>query len=286
MPIKPAVEEELKKISDDTKRAQARALYEEFPYLQEAFLNERDYHRQVQETVKTRKDLETKTQEVEQLKKKNMDWWSSAEKEYGDMQTKNADLERKIQEIQTAKDGVEGSPTGDAIAAKYDSVIARLQKDLDESKLRMSTAVDSKKLDEEFQRRADPFASFMLDIVEAKEKHLAEFGTALGRTEILDFMKENNLRTVGEAYTQMTAAKRQTAWEEKKTKELQLQIETDLKAKYASIQMPTAEGMGPSPQGPLKLFINKESAGKDIPADGSGRLASLAAQEMRSEGKT
>lgn len=276
MALKREIEAEIAKIKEPDKQKMAREFYEALPQFQEPFLADADYQRNIQKT---------KADQAEALasKTKNQEWWKSAEGEMNNLTAENADLKTKLAALEIKRDDA-GTDLSAAGQQKFDKEITLLKTQLDASTKALD-AVKSNVVDKDFYQkdvtsRADSFGNMILDIAEAcYVKHVKEFGEALSKDEFLKYMNDNKIAGVAEAYEKMTADKRQEQWKTKTTEEIRKDLESKIK-------LPLDTGSGfPTPDGPLKLFINKTTPTQDIPADGSGRLAAAAAAEMRSEGK-
>lgn len=277
MALKAEVERLLAQITDTGKRAEATKMYEDHPFMQEAVLAQSDYSRKIQEADRKDKAATAKYDA-------NVKWFTDSSKEVAKVE---ADRDRLSAESQTLKAELDalkaGREEGDeqgisaAALAKYDSKIALLEKQLNDSK---ADTLTRKAYDEDLAKQGNSMATFLMETVEAKERHMKEFGTSLSKDELWKFMNDNKIATINDAYDKLTEDKRRTTWEANKEKE----IEDRLKKEISSQRLPFGDGA--APRGPLQQFLAKESAVPEgVAADGSGRLASLAAQELRGEGK-
>lgn len=276
MALKPEVERLLAKITDVGQRAEAAKLYEAHPFMQEAVLAQEDYSRKIQEVDRKGKAADAKYNS-------NVDWFQKESVKVADIES---DRDRLIQESETMKvelEALRGS-RGEAGAtgadlSKYDAKIALLEKAVSDSKADLLTKSAYEK---DLKDRADNVVAFTFEVMEAKERHLKEFGVPLAKDDLFNFMNEKKIKGVDEAYEKLTAERRQQSWETNKEKE----IEDRIMAKLSALKLPMGDGSTGPVRGPLQQWIAKEVPVPDgITADGSGRLGSIAAQELRAEGK-
>ena len=293
MAIKAAVDEFLKKTvtnADEYKRAVE--LYEKYPGMQENFLADADYQRQVQATAAARKAAEAAETAAKAKEAKNVEWWNTNSPVISRLETERDQLQAKLTELEAGRGAADDAGATPAQLKKYDAVMADLQKKIDAGEQMMAQFRGQdgkfKKLvdEEQLNRSADGFGQFLMDSVDILREHDRKFpDMPLKSKDLYKFMTDNKLTDVQVTYDKMTQEKRQTEWEKQIREDQQKKTEAELMAKMNRLPIDSG-ATGPVADGPLKLFINRKQESPDVPADGSGRLAAIAAQEMRSEGKS
>lgn len=277
MAVKAEVEKLLAQITDAGKRAEATKMYEAHPFMQDAVLAQSDYSRKIQEADRKDKAATAKYDA-------NLKWFDTSSKEVARVEAERDRLSAESQTLKAELDALkagreEGSDEGISAAAlaKYDSKIAVLEKNLADSK---ADTLTRKAYDEDLAKQGNSMATFLMETVEAKERHMKEFGTSLSKDDLWKFMNDNKIATVNEAYDRLTEDRRRTSWETNKEKEIEERIKKEISAQRLPF------GDGAAPRGPLQQFLAKDTGiPEGVTADGSGKLASLAAQELRGEGK-
>lgn len=257
--------------------ATLRATYDKNPAIQDVIINEQmkaqsDYSRTIQDAKKT----ET---EAKALLKKNQDWFRDSEADFTRLEAANKKLEADLAAAKTARPKPEDGAT-QVDMTKYDTALDEMRTQLAASKKALE---DSQ---EQVAKRFDAGGMWIFEVENAAEKYRSEYGKPLDRVAFTKFMSENNMMDPQKALETYSVADSRAKWEADKLAEITKTVE----AKYsANGRMPYDNGTSVLEQGPLKRFISPQEGDVKIPAgitaDGSGRLASLAGQELRSEGK-
>lgn len=279
MALKKEIEEVLKEYAPEH-QAHLRKYYEDHPELQDKvaaqFLAQSDYSRNIQDAKKLQKEAEDERTRAEAKYNKNLEWFKDSEEEHTTLQTDNARLKAELEAAVKARAAVPGSGDKTVDQAKIDSEIAELRKNIVEVTKALQTAK------EDTEKRLGAGGMFLIEIDDAADRYQREFGQHMNRKEFNKFMNDNNVWDMEKAYTQFTEKPRQEKWMSDKEKELTDKITANLKK-----DMPFDTGTGAIlEKGPLQRFIHNDDKIPDgVHADGSGRLAAIAAAELRAEGK-
>lgn len=272
MPLRKEIEALIAEYPADA-QAEVRAYYEKYPAVQDKVANEQmkaqsDYSRAIQEAKKQEKA-------ATDLHKKNMDWFKDSEADFTRLEAANKQLEA---DLAAAKSAQKAAPPDGSV--DYGPMIADMKARLDASDKALKDAQTETAI------RFDRGGLWILEVEQAAEKYRSEFGKPLDRAAFTKWMNENGQADPSKALAVFSAEDVRVKWE----KDKEVEITARLKAEQsANGRMPYDNGATMLEKGPLQRFINPTEAEKipaGITADGSGRLGSLAAAELRQEGKT
>lgn len=261
---------------------------------------------QLNENGLRQEEFSRRMNEQSSVHKRNLDWYNQAKGEYDNAINELRQANEKLAALETARgssphpdsshtsvDTDFGDPElakalklarDEAEAAKTE--VAKLSGRLGEvdTMIKQGKLITAEKFDEEVNRRGDALGEAVLDIWELQQQHQRDYGVPMDRKILLETAAKEyggNLKKAYEAVTKDKELERLRATiaaeEQKKAED-----------KFRNSSVPYAPG-GDTTLGPLQRMVmqQKDKSGipDDVPADGSGRLASLIAQELKSEGK-
>jgi chromosome segregation ATPase len=280
MPLSAELEALLGTMTDATKREATRK------ELEEGNLRQQDYSRKMNELQAKQKEWTT--------------WHSDADKKFRDAMAERDNLKARVSELETMRksgqtDDLFNSDDEAAVEkalkqarselgaaqekiGKLETAVTDVKRQFDEGKL-----ITAEKFDEEVTRRGDALGAAMFDIIDKQSKYRSEFGKELDRNSlIMEAQKRGGDITA--AYDFLTQKDR----EEKLRKDIETEYEKKYTERLKSANLPVDQGGGEPVLGPLQSRLQKKETGipEDVVADGSGRLATLIAQELRAEGKS
>jgi multidrug efflux pump subunit AcrA (membrane-fusion protein) len=293
MALPAELESLLELIQDPAEREARRKLLTE---LHEGGLRQSDYSRKMNELSEQRKAWEEE-------KNRYLEWYKSANDEYTRATSELKAAKERLAALEaagaSAKAAAEahGGTASDYLGDDYDKALQEARREAQAANKRLqelqgvvdninkmlSTGqlITADKFEQEFARRGDAFGAVLLDIIDYQEKHRREFGTDLDRRVLIEEAR-NRGGNLAEAYKAIT----EKAREEKLRKQIESEVEAKFKEQLKKSNVPYAESGEPI-LGPLQARLQKKDSAipEDITADGSGRLASLIAEELRKEGK-
>lgn len=272
-------------ITDPVER---EARKKELTELSENGLRQADYSRKSNELAEQRKTQEAAHQ-------KNIAWHQRATKQYDDLKTEHQESLEKIAALESAQN-TPGSTLEDEAELQKQLKLARSEASEAHKKMgelaetvkgfnqmvSEGKLITAEKFNEEVNKRGDALGAAILDIIDLQEQHRKEFGSDLDRKALLEEVNQNNV-SLKVAYKTVTEKPR----EEKMRKDITALVEKEWNEKHKHDNVPYAQG-DPASQGPLQSRLQKKDTGipDDVAADGSGRLASMMAAELRAEGKS
>lgn len=289
MPLSAELEALLNLIQDEKEREAKRKLLTE---LHENGLRQADYSRKMNELSERQKSYEAERQRL-------MDWYKTANDEYSRTVQELNDAKQKLAALENAQAMTKDAGLGhdSTFDLDYDKLIKEARSELAESKKKVAELenvvsninkmlsegklITADKFEQEFARRGDAFGAVLLEIIDYQDKHRKEFGTDLDRATLIAEAR-NRGGNLAEAYRAIT----EKAREEKLRKSIEAEVEAKFKEQLKKSNVPYAESGEPI-LGPLQARLQKKDTAipDDVIADGSGRLASLVAEELRKEGK-
>lgn len=253
-------------------------------------------------------DFSKKSNENAAEHKRNLTWYNQAKSEYDAATTELRQANEKIAALEAAKAAAaaaaagRGNPQDELNLEDQNELAKQLKAAREEATLAKTeiaklsgslTTIDTmikdgklltaEKFNEEVNKRGDALGAAVLDIWELQQLRQQEYGKPLTRQELLlEATKHNG--DLHKAYDVITAPDK----EAKMRKEIEVETEKRISDKYRNSNLPIAPG-GESQMGPIQkmVFAKKDASSipDNVPADGSGRLATLIAQELRAEGK-
>lgn len=248
-------------------------------------------------------EFSRKMNEQSETHKQNLAWYEKAKGEYDAAIEELRVANEKIATLETSnpnppnrfsdnrddefEDDTKALRAARAEAEAAKAEVAKLSGKLGEidSMIQEGKLITAEKLNEEVNRRGDAFGAAMFKIWDLQQQHQRDFGTPLDRNVLMEKAAKDHANDLDAAYKSLT----EEAATEKLRAEIQAEADKKAEEKFRNSSLPYAPG-GDSDLGPLqKIVMNKKDEGSaipdDVPADGSGRLASLIAQELKTEGK-
>jgi uncharacterized coiled-coil DUF342 family protein len=310
MPLNRALEQFLNEaISDDADRDALRRYFEKFPELQkrfEGYLRQEDYDRLMNQVKKER---EREQQQIAEWQK-TVQMWENWVREnvpkhqqlveaYNQLLARNQELEAQLSGQSTAAGTTE--QTVREAAETYSGYYGQDNVNPDElsrrvldrinrigyatkSEVARIAAEEARKMIQEaeqtFVKQTVPaMAEQILKAVELRDRHEKEFGKPLDWRALARFAVEKNIPDLDQAYEAFTAPARLEKEREK--------IREEVRREVLSSNIPGAAVPPSAPDlGPLQVRMSKVLPPEAEEAEvGQGVLASLAAAELRREGK-
>ncbi len=275
MALIPEVEELLKDYPEAHQKY-LRTYYDANPDLQaklkEQLVGQRDLSRKYQELGTKEKEALRKDAEAKALFEKNTQWFRDTEADFNRLETENATLKAKAEELEKLK-GAAGAPgAAPADMAKYDKALA------DVNKLLAETQKALKDSHVEFGKRFDAGGMWIFEVENQAEAYRLQFNKPLDRLAFTKFMNEQNIMDPKKAMELYSAEDKKLQWEADKEKELRTKIEAENAAK----QVPYATGTGAMiEKGPLQYYMERNEKGPQT----TQQAAVAAAAELAAEGK-
>jgi|GEM_PF-3220365 rRNA maturation endonuclease Nob1 len=254
--------------------------------LEEGVLRQQDYSRKMNELTAKEKEWTT--------------WHTSADTQYKAAMTEVKSLKETISALEKAKaaGSIEDDLSGDEDAAitkalreaRTELALAKERQSLLEQtvhevnqKIEKGELLTATKFQEELAKQGDNLGAAIFEVIDLQQKCQQEFGKSLDRTQLIAEAQRRNGDLKG-AYEALTGDFRI----EKRRTELEAEYEQKYNDRVKAANLPIDQGSGGEPNlGPLQARLAKKDTGipDDVPADGSGRLASLIGNEFRAEGK-
>lgn len=281
MPLTAELETLLATEKDATKREAMRK------ELEDGYRRQADYSRAMNDLTAQKKEWRT--------------WHADADKEYKAAKADAIQLKQTIAELQAAKDALaagDGEGSG-GDTPDLDKALKEARQELLSAKIRSQQLEDRMKaIDEQIQtgklitaerfeqeitKRGDALGMAVFDVIDKQNQYRAAYGKELDRNALIAEAQKRG-GNLDAAYEFLTVADR----EAKLRKEIETEFEKKYQEKLKTGGLAIDQGGGGEPgMGPLQQRIKKQDTGipDNIPADGSGQLASAIAQEMRTEGK-
>jgi hypothetical protein len=283
------MEEMLATMKDEKAREIFRVQLESDPAVREHFegnLRQSDYDRQLNANkteFERLKGLETKAKEWQ-------DWAKVNVPKHEQAVTALAEKERELAELKAKNNGGAGGGAGggeefkgmsaDEIMKKVNAEIASkgfISKSDMEAAVKAAADAERKQFVEKTFPSTMAWQSAMIDL---KFQHRDEFSKPLDDVAFSKFLVEKNIADPKQGYELFVAQDRQTAREAK--------LKEDWEKDFRSKNNLPGTGAPPAPEiGPLQMRLQNKPP-VEIPegtVPGDGRMASLAAQELRAEGK-
>jgi hypothetical protein len=264
--------------------------------LEAGYLRQADYSRNMNQ-LKTDRDKHMSEHQ------KNVDWYKRANDEYKALQDEANSAKARVAELEEARatSGHLGDEDEAALAkelkearklaetARKEAETARKEAE----SIKASVAETEKKFmtKEDVNAAGDNLGLAVFQIIDKMDEYRTEFGKKLDRVALLAEAQKRN-GDLESAYEFIIKKDR----EEKLRTTIEAEAEKKAKEKYDAMiaearknGLPVDQGSGEPTMGPLQArLLKKEGESKipdDVLADGSGRLAALAARELRDEGK-
>lgn len=271
-----------------TEPAEREARRVELTELSENGLRQADYSRKMNEV-----DAIRKTQEEQ--RQKNVAWYDKSVVQYNAAIADLREAQEKISTLESSPSKTNGSFEDEDELQKQLSAARKDAQDAQkklgdltntvntfDSMIKEGKLITADKFNEEVNRRGDALGAAVFDIIDLQDKHRKDFGSDLDRGALLQEAQKRG-GSLKDAYEVVTSKVR----EEKLRKEIEAQVEQKWQEKMKNTNMPFAQDGEPI-LGPLQARLQKKDTGipDDVQADGSGRLASLMAAELRQEGKS
>ncbi len=279
---------ELEKLLTFVPEAEREARRKELTELSDNGLRQADYSRKMNEVAEQRKQAQAAHQ-------KNLEWYNTASKQYEATQGELKAAQERLAALESVKDaggntfedesGLEKQlAEARKVAEEAQKRIGALTQTVDtfDKMIKEGKVITSDKFDEEVNRRGDALGAALLDIIDLQDKHRKEFGSDLDRRALLEEAQQHQNGNLANAYKVIT----EKAREEKLRKDIEADVEKRWIEKQKASNTPYAPS-GEPVLGPLQQRLQKKDTGipDDVAADGSGRMASLIAAELRQEGK-
>jgi hypothetical protein len=278
----------LSKILDDSVREATRKQLVEN---QENGLRQADYSKKQNELKKDQEKLQAEW-------KSHVDWYNTAKDTYEKSLKDRETLETEVEELRKLKDNPNTTVVeeleidkriktiqaqADATAKQNEKLIGTVSK-IDEM-IKDGRLMTADRFEEAVNKKADGLANVILDVWERQQAYQNEFGKALPRQTLVDEAAKHN-GNLELAYESLTKADR----EAKLKKDIEADFEKKYQDKLKQAGLPIDSGDSPvgGKMGSLQkraLGIKETEIPEDVPADGSGRLGYLIAQELIKEGK-
>jgi ElaB/YqjD/DUF883 family membrane-anchored ribosome-binding protein len=278
MPFTPEIEGLIALEKDATKQATMRK------ELEDGYRRQADYSREMNALAKQKKDW--------------TDWHADVDKQYKAAMADVKMLRDTVAELEKAKGALPDDGSGDG-DANLNKALREARAELNEArtktqqlevtvtdfnkKLEDGKILTAEKFEEMFTKGLDNAGAAMFDIIDKQNKCLTDYGQPLDRNALI--VKAQELKgDLNMAYEILTAPMK----EAKLRKDIEADYEKKFNDRIKAANLPMDQGSGGEPTlGPLQSRIQKKDTGipDDIPADGSGQLASRIAQELRAEGK-
>lgn len=290
MALSKSMEEMLSTMKDEKAREVFRAQLEADPAVREHFegnLRQADYDRQ----MNANKTEFERLKALEETAKK-WDTWAKEnvpkhEKLVTDFAAKEKELEEAKAKAAAAGGGNNGGGGEEYKGLNADEIMKKVNAEIASkgyiSKADMDTAIKAMADDRQKQFMEQTFPSTMAwtnAMIELQFQHRDEFKKPLDPLAFSKFLVEKKIADPKQGYELFVGEDRSKIHEAK----LREEIEKDLRSKMGI----PGTGAVPAPEmGPLQLRLQGKPP-VDIPEGtmpGDGRMASLAAQELRSEGK-
>lgn len=291
MALSKAMEEMLSTMKDEKAREVFRVQLEADPTIREHFegnLRQSDYDRQMnagKTELERLKGLEMKAKEWQ-------DWAKDNVPKHEKVVQTLAEKEKELAELKAKAGNNGGGGGGNGGSGGYEGlseteILKKVEAEIATkgyiSKADMEVAVKAMadERQKQFMENAFPSAlAWQNSMIEVQFQHRDEFGKPLNPLEFSKYLVENKISDPKRGYDSYVSAERDKAKEAK----MRTEIEADVRSKF---NLP-GTGAPPAPEmGPLESRL-KGKPPVDIPdgtAPGDGRMASLAAQELRAEGK-
>ena len=244
-------------------------------------------------------EFSRKMNELSAKTKEWQSWHTGADKEYKEALAEVKTLKQTIAELEKAKAGaVDEGLSGEEDAAitkalkearielqqartkqgELEVAVQGFQKQIADGKL-----LTAEKFDEEVTKRGDNLGAAIFDIIDMQNQCLTMYGKPLDRVALIAEAQKRggDLKGAYEFLTKDFAT-------EKIRKDLEAEYEKKYNDRIKAANLPTDQGGGGEPTlGPLQSRLAKKDTGipDDVLADGTGRLSSLIANELRAEGK-
>lgn len=291
MALSAELEALLKHIQDDEKREATRKQLLEN---QENGLRQADYSKKQNELKEERDKLQAEW-------KKHVDWYNDAKEEYDTTKTELETVQEKLSKLEaikhnsSQKENVDESELDKQIRVlreQTEAAVARAEKaetsiqSIDQM-IKEGKLMTSDKYEQSLNKKADTLANAIMDVWEKQTAYKSEFGKELSRQALLDEAQKFQ-GDLDRAYESLTKKDRQTKYET----EVEAKYKKEYEDKIRKAGLPIDAGEGPVPGAGLgalqRRVLGVDEKGdipSNIPADGSGRVAYLAAQELIKEGK-
>jgi len=238
-------------------------------------------------------EFSRKLNEVDAKHKKNIEWYQQASSQYDAAQNELREARERLAALESASGHTDSFTDEDDLQKQLKAARAEQAEALKKvsalsetvtqfnSMLKEGKLITADKFDEEVNKRGDALGAAVLDIIDLETEHRNEFGTKLDRKALLAEAQRRG-GNLSEAYKVITEESRQA----KLRKDIEADVERKWQEKLKNSNVPYAAD-GEPVLGPLQQRLQKKETGipEDVQADGSGRLASLVAQELRQEGK-
>jgi len=289
MALSAELEALLGKIEDEKVREATRKQLVEN---QEGGLRQADYS-------KKQNELKVEREKLQGEWKKHVDWYEKAKTDYDTAIEEKSKLEAKVTELETVKRTVDPDLVDEKelnkqlklAEAKADAAAKQAEK-MSQTVLAIDKMIKDGQLltSEQFEKRvnekADGLANAVLDVWEKQQAYRNEFGKDLPRQTLIDEAAKHQ-GNIEAAYETLTKADR----EAKLRKEIEAEYDKKFNDRIRQSGLPIDQGGSGSgiEMGPLQkrnLGQKDTTIPDEVPADGSGRLAYLVAQELIKEGKT
>jgi hypothetical protein len=237
-------------------------------------------------------DYSRRSNELDEKVRTHDAWFEGADAEYRkaleDVKVANKELE----DLRVLKNKTEGglNPAEEAVLARQvkaaTDAAEAARKEAEALKGRLDevskTIFDKKSYEEDVVRRGDNLGAAIFKIADLQDQYHEDFGKRLDRNKLIAEAQKLG-GDIDKAYENIT----KDDYKVKGEKNIEDEVNKRLNERLQKANLPMDQS-GEAPLGPLQKHLVKSDESKipnEVSADGSGRLGSLIAQELRSEGK-
>jgi hypothetical protein len=302
MPLAKYLDDLLALIQDDKDREASRAILEKYEPFQKSLLEKEALEQYRVKTEAERKDEQDRVKRAEDYVEQWKTWQETNEPRYNQMlsdyekmQLEKEELQKKLQEaVANATLNLnleEGEVDQNKLMALVEAQLAQKgyisKSEIEKLVNTQATKLAHDEAERVANERTDNFMKttlpmqtrFNTALQSLQLKHYKEFNELLDANELFKYMADNKVDDPSKAYDQMLSPKRTEM-------EIETRVQKRLEEERKKLPVPGTNAPSAPELGPLEMYRTKKMP--HIPDDaepGSNQLSSLAAQELRAEGK-